>query len=151
MPKPQYQAALHPLALGLCLAMLGAPPAVAGPVAASPSAPGRLPADCTDGGFAAQLKAREVAALGSRHAEEHAQSRQYRGRLLQGLVRDEQAPTRVAAEVLPADQGGRWSAPFTIPIAAVSSVLLNNGSLLFWSYDPAHWADPNTSNIGVSY
>jgi hypothetical protein len=151
MPKPQYKLALHPLALGLCLALPGARPALAGPPAAAPSAPGRLPADCTDGGFAARLKAREVAALGSKHAEEHAQARQYRCRLLQGLQPDEQAPARVAADALPPAQGGRWSAPFTIPVAAVSSVLLNNGSLLFWSYDPAHWGDPNTSNIGVSY
>ena len=46
---------------------------------------------------------------------------------------------------------GRWSDPFVIPIVGVTSVLLNTGKVLFWSYDPANWQNAAASNTGVAY
>jgi hypothetical protein len=58
-------------------------------------------------------------------------------------------PTQQAADV--ASKVGRWSTPFVIPVVGITSVLLNTGKLLFWSYDPAGWNDPNGTNQGVVY
>ena len=50
-----------------------------------------------------------------------------------------------------ASKVGLWSSPFVIPVVGVTSVLLNTGKVLFWSYDPASWQDPNGANDGVAY
>jgi hypothetical protein len=50
-----------------------------------------------------------------------------------------------------ASKVGTWSAPFVIPVVGVTAVLLKTGKVLFWSYDPATWLDPNNSNLGVAY
>jgi hypothetical protein len=50
-----------------------------------------------------------------------------------------------------ASREGRWSSPFVIPVVGVTSVLLNTGKVLFWSYDPASWRIPNGPNDGVAY
>jgi hypothetical protein len=46
---------------------------------------------------------------------------------------------------------GRWSTPFVVPVTGVTAVLLHTGNVMFWSYDPVHWLDPNASNDGLSY
>jgi hypothetical protein len=51
----------------------------------------------------------------------------------------------------PAASQGRWSDPFVIPVVGVTSVLLHTGKVLFWSYDPATWLNPASSNTGVAY
>lgn len=58
-------------------------------------------------------------------------------------------PTQQAVDV--ATKVGRWSSPFVIPVVGITSVLLNTGKVLFWSYDPASWNDPNGTNQGVAY
>ncbi|UUZ66081.1 DUF1929 domain-containing protein [Polaromonas sp. P1-6] len=61
------------------------------------------------------------------------------------------AQVLAAARTQPSDTGGQWSAPFGIPVAGISSVLLNNGKVLFWSYEPSEGWDPNAPNTGVAY
>ncbi|HXD41098.1 MAG TPA: galactose oxidase early set domain-containing protein [Ramlibacter sp.] len=46
---------------------------------------------------------------------------------------------------------GRWSDPFIIPVVGVTAVVLHTGKVLFWSYDPATWGNPASSNTGVAY
>ena len=68
------------------------------------------------------------------------------------MLTEETAPTvQVAPVAISPQLAGQWSAPFTIPVAGITTVLLNNGKVLFWSYDPAHYDDPDNSTIGVSY
>jgi hypothetical protein len=132
---------LLPLALWLQLAA----PALASPGAA-PSA-----AACADNAGEQQLKARELALLGGAHAEEHARARRHRCRVLQGIEADPPPPTALTGATPAPALAGQWSEPFVIPVVGISAVLLNDGKVLFWSYDPAHYYDPDASNIGVSY
>lgn len=50
-----------------------------------------------------------------------------------------------------ASKVGRWSSPFVIPVVGITSVLLNTGNVLFWSYDPVDWYDPAGPNNGLAY
>lgn len=122
---------------------------------AHPGSAKRLPpAACKDATIESKLKARELALLGRGHAEEHAEARQHRCRVLQGLETEEARPSAAALEAAAAlapAEAGAWSEPFVVPIAGVTAVLLHTAKVLFWAYDPAHWDDPTTSNIGVSY
>jgi hypothetical protein len=135
-----------PLALGLLLAApAGAAPAGGPAVARAASA-----AACADEARERQLKEREVALLGGAHAEEHARVRRQRCRVLLGL--EAEPPPAPPAGPAPAPAlAGQWSEPFVIPVVGISAVLLNDGKVLFWSYDPAHYYDPDVSNLGVSY
>jgi hypothetical protein len=126
---------LLPLALWLQLAA---------PALASPAA-------CADNAGEQQLKARELALLGGAHAEEHARARRHRCRVLQGIEADPPPPTALTGTTPAPALAGQWSEPFVIPVVGISAVLLNDGKVLFWSYDPAHYYDPDASNIGVSY
>jgi hypothetical protein len=122
------------------------------PAAAAPLA-GQA-AGCLDKRTEARLNAREVALLGRSHARQHADTRAWRCRVALGLEQREDAPSPQAlarAAAIAPQLAGRWSAPFTIPAAGITAVLLNTGKVLFWSYDPAHYEDPGNSNIGVSY
>jgi hypothetical protein len=126
----------------------------AAPLAAAAKGAGERPAACLAQQREARLQAREVALLGRAHAREHAETRGYRCRVALGLQKDESAPSAqlLAAGASIAPQlAGRWSAPFRIPAAGITAVLLNTGKVLFWAYDPAHYEDPDNSNIGVSY
>jgi hypothetical protein len=142
-----------PLVFGLACAAL--PPAQAHPTSVRLPT-GRingLPVLCADAGAEASLTKRETAILGGAHAEEHAQARLQRCRVLKGLEAEEAGPgaALVAAAALPPEQAGQWSETINVPVAGIASVVLNNGKVLFWAYDMAHWDDPNASNIGVSY
>lgn len=145
----QIRPALRPLILGVALATVAlaqSTPALAGP--------GGGAVDCIDPGKEDQLKKRETALLGSAHAEEHAESRRHTCRVVKGLETEVVAadPQALAvAAALPANEAGQWNAPINIPIVGVTAVLLNNGKVLFWSYDPATWGNPAASNQGVSY
>jgi hypothetical protein len=152
-PLKPLRPVMLPLMAALALAALPTAHAHPGAAAAAASAAKAGPA-CLEKDKEDKLKAREVALLGRTHAEEHAESRDHRCRVARGLKQEEAGPAPAllaAAEALPPAQGGQWSAPFTIPIAGITAVLLNNAKVLFWSYDPAHWDDPAASNIGVSY
>ena len=46
---------------------------------------------------------------------------------------------------------GRWSAPFVIPVVGVTAVLLHTGNVMFWSYDPVDYHNPNNSKNGVAF
>jgi hypothetical protein len=115
---------------------------------------GGQPAGCLDKQTEDKLKAREAALLGRAHAQQHAETRAWRCRVALGLEKREDTPSpevlAKAAAIAP-QLAGRWRAPFTIPAAGITAVLLNTGKVLFWSYDPAHYEDPDNSNIGVSY
>jgi hypothetical protein len=107
---------------------------------------------CLDQQREDKLNAREVALLGQSHAEEHAATRARRCRVALGLEKEEAAPTAQAWAVpIAPELAGHWSAPLAIPVAGITTVLLNNGKVLFWAYDPAHYQDPDNSNTGVSY
>ncbi|MET0982507.1 MAG: galactose oxidase early set domain-containing protein [Telluria sp.] len=150
-PFPRVRPPL--LALALMLPVLAPGPAQAHP-GASASAKRLPPSACKDAAIEGKLKERELALLGRTHAEEHAESRQHRCRVLQGLETEEARPTAqalAAAAALAPEQAGAWSEPFVIPVAGVTAVLLHTAKVLFWSYDPAHYDDPTVSNIGVSY
>jgi hypothetical protein len=138
---PLLRPALAPLALGLSLAAPAHASAVVAPTAAA----------CADGARERQLQARERALLGGAHADEHARSRRHRCRVLLGMEADPPPRTALTGTGLPPAQAGQWSEPFVIPVVGISAVLLNDGKVLFWSYDPAHYYDPDVSNIGVSY
>jgi hypothetical protein len=101
----------------------------------------------------AALKLRETALLGARHASEHAEARAYRCRVKSGGVTQLAAaavPTAAAGGAATDAEAGRWSAPFVIPVAGITAVLLHTGKVLFWSYDPANVAAPNAGNTGVA-
>lgn len=46
---------------------------------------------------------------------------------------------------------GRWSDPFVIPVVGVTAVLLHTGKVMFWSYDPVDYHNPQNSRNGVAY
>ncbi len=46
---------------------------------------------------------------------------------------------------------GRWSSPFIVPVVGVTTVLLNTGNVMFWSYDPVDYHNPANSQHGVGY
>jgi hypothetical protein len=100
-----------------------------------------------------RLKQRETALLGPAHAEDHAKVRAHRCRVAQGLEKvAKPEPQMLAAfAAKPSSAVGQWSAPFGIPVVGIISVLLNTGKVLFWSYDPSQWYNPNASNTGVGY
>jgi hypothetical protein len=153
----EFRLLLRPLFVGMALMSVAAAqgqatqPAAGATIGASAASPA---AGCLDKDKEDKLKKRETALLGSAHAEEHADSRQYKCRVSKGLEPEVDAVASqqlAVAAALPADQGGQWSAPFVIPVVGVSAVMLNNGKVLFWSYDPATWDKPDSSNTGVSY
>jgi hypothetical protein len=145
-----FRFSLVPLALGVFTAC---PPNPQAHEAAAAAKPGAALAACQDSQREARLVQRETALLGGSHAGEHAQARLHRCRVLQGLEVDEPVPSEamLAARIVRPERDGKWSDPFEIPIAGIASVLLHNGKVLFWAYDPAHYQDPDASNIGVSY
>ena len=61
------------------------------------------------------------------------------------------ATSKVQQTADTASKLGRWSSPFVIPVVGITSVLLHTGKVLFWSYDPVGWNDPNGANNGLAY
>ncbi len=60
--------------------------------------------------------------------------------------------TLQAAAVAPVEATlGRWSSPFIIPVVGVTAVLLHTGNVMFWSYDPVDYHNPDNSKNGVGY
>jgi hypothetical protein len=104
---------------------------------------------CLDKQKEDKLKTREVALLGEVHADQHAETRARRCLVARGLEK-EHAPPALQAAIAP-ELAGQWSTPFNIPVAGITTVLLNTGNVLFWTYDPSHYHDPDNSHIGVSY
>ncbi|WP_338760781.1 galactose oxidase early set domain-containing protein [Massilia sp. METH4] len=119
------------------------------PALAAPS----VPVACNDARAEARLRERETAVLGARHAAEHADARRRQCRAAKGLeaARTVDPAALSAAAVRPANVMGRWGSPIRIPVAGVTAVLLHNGKVLFWSYEPGSWGNPNGSNTGVAY
>jgi hypothetical protein len=136
----------HWLLVALTLS-IASPTAFAGPT------PSASITACQDPAREAKLQQRETAQLGRVHALEHAQARLHHCQVLQGLMPEDPSPSdaMLAAVSGRPERDGKWSAPFEIPIAGIASVLLHNGKILFWAYDPAHYHDPDASTIGVSY
>ena len=69
--------------------------------------------------------------------------------LLGGLT----GSTRANAQVVSTDPltVGRWSSPFVIPVVGVTAVLLHTGKVMFWSYDPVNYHNPQKGNDGVGF
>ena len=61
--------------------------------------------------------------------------------------------SRAFAQTAPYDplSMGRWSSPFIIPVVGITAVLLNTGKVMFWSYDPVSYHNPQKSNNGVAF
>lgn len=108
---------------------------------------------CSSAAAEAKLKQRETALLGPSHAEEHANARVRQCRVAKGLEEIAMPDAQVLANARagPSKTDGQWSAPFIIPVIGITSVLLNNGKVLFWSYDPSQYGNPSASNTGVAY
>lgn len=125
---------------------------VAPPIGATPGLNSDNDA-CSSAAAEARLKQRETALLGPGHAEAHAKARAHQCRVAKGLetVAKPDAQALAAARARPGDSTGQWSAPFAIPVVGITSVLLNNGKVLFWSYEPTQYLNPNASNTGVAY
>lgn len=108
---------------------------------------------CVSATAEALMKRRDTALLGAAHAQDHATARAHQCLAAKGAAKD---PTpdyqaQAVAREQTADAVGAWSAPFVIPVVGVTSVLLNNGKVLFWSYEPTQYGIPNGSNTGVAY
>ncbi len=104
---------------------------------------------CSSTAAQARLKERETALLGPNHAEHHAEARAHQCRVAKGLekVARLSAPALAAAQAQPTNSVGQWSdPPFGIPVVGITSVLLYNGKVLFWSYNP-----DTSNNTGVAY
>jgi len=108
---------------------------------------------CSDAASETALRQREIALLGPDHAAAHANAPLHKCRVAMGLENVASASPAVLASALaqPATAVGRWSNPFTIPVVGIASVLLNNGKVLFWSYNPPDYLNPSASNTGVAY
>lgn len=133
----------HRLAIGLSLGTLT--------IVYPPQAFG-APKACLSPDVETRLKQRDTALLGPDHAAHHAEARARQCRVAKGLekVARPDAQVLAAAAAQPTSAIGQWSASFTIPVAGITSVLLNNGKVLFWAYDPAHYLVPTASNTGVA-
>lgn len=125
---------------------------VAPPIGATPSVNPDNDA-CSNVAAEAKLKQRETALLGGSHAEAHAMARAQKCRVARGLekVATPDAQVLAAAKAQPTNTTGQWSAPFIIPVVGITSVLLHTGKVLFWSYEPTEYMNPNASNTGVAY
>jgi hypothetical protein len=167
--------ARHPLTRGavLVLAFLGPPVGQAQPSHSNSA--------CRSPTAEAQLLRRETALLGRAHAAEHAQMRAEQCEAERGLrpipgkgvvaepadtlQQDEavrkaaddlalgvqSASDRVTQQAAIAADQGLWSTPFRIPVMGITSVLLHTGKVLFWSYDPVDYQNPDNSGNGVAY
>lgn len=129
------------------------PAALAGPLAsASINVTGANDA-CSNPAVEAALKQRDTALLGAAHANDHAMARAHQCKAAKGAA-IMPAPDYQALAVSreqTSDAVGAWSAPFGIPVVGITSVLLNNGKVLFWSYEPTQYGIPNGTNTGVAY
>jgi hypothetical protein len=114
----------------LVLALLAALPA-----AAHDARPSDLPER--------RLRALEQQVLGSAHAAAHARERAYRrspaGR--RASRRQRSRPLARAAVAGPADQVGRWGAPFGLPVVGTHAVMLPTGKVLLFAATVAFRAD----------
>ena len=108
---------------------------------------------CSNPAAEARLKQREIALLGPDHAKRHANARAHKCRIANGLEKMAavQPEALALAAAQPASSVGRWSAPFNIPVVGITAVLLNTGKVLFWSYNPPDYQNPDASNTGLAY
>jgi hypothetical protein len=108
---------------------------------------------CSNAASESKLRQREIALLGPDHAAKHAEARAHKCRIALGLEKLQGARPETLAvfAAKPASAVGRWSAPFNIPVVGVTAVMLNTGKVLFWSYNPPDYQNPDASNTGVAY
>ncbi len=128
----------------------------------------------------AELNRRERDQIGPRHAAEHSRMRAVQCQVERGIrAVPAQGIVKPAEETLKTDEAvkqaaiqvanqrkvkppnppppppeatlGRWSDPFVIPVVGVTAVLLHTGNVMFWSYDPATYHNPQISNLAVGY
>jgi len=97
------------------------------------------------------LRAFEKRVVGPGHAAEHAGARR---EVREGTLSSAEPRSSLAPRVVgPADQIGRWGAPFSIPVMAIHAALLPTGKVLWFAYpknpSPRYGGDggasPNTS------
>jgi hypothetical protein len=108
---------------------------------------------CSNPSAEAQLRQRETAVLGAAHAADHAAARAVQCRMASGQEAkpSPDATLMAAARTKPTNTSGLWGTAFTIPVPGITAVLLNNGKVLFWSYDPQNYGNPTSSNTGIAY
>lgn len=145
----------RPMQLALLLGGLtGAlPAALAGPLPAVSINANPANDACSNARVEAALRQRDTALLGAPHANDHAVARAYQCKVAKGtavIAAPDYQALAVAREQT-SDAVGAWSAPFVIPVVGITSVLLNNGKVLFWSYEPSQYGIPNGTNTGVAY
>ncbi len=82
-----------------------------------------------------RLRSFEVEVLGPRHAREHARVRRAArlGELPRTTRRARSAGVRAFAAVDP-NVGGRWGAPFSIPVMGIHAAVLPTGKVMWFSY-----------------
>ncbi|MDQ0143268.1 galactose oxidase-like domain-containing protein [Cupriavidus necator] len=108
---------------------------------------------CTNPSAEARLRQRETVVLGPAHADSHARARAKQCRVAMGLEKVATPDDQVlaAAKAQATNTAGQWSDPFVIPVVGITAVLLHSGKVLFWSYEPSQYHNPDASNTGVAY
>lgn len=105
---------------------------------------------CSSAKAEENLKKREKALLGNKHAN----ARAHHCKVAKGKGGKPAKPDDAALAVAknnPASSVAAWSEPFVIPVAGITAILLNTGKVLFWSYEPTQYRNPNASNTGVAW
>jgi hypothetical protein len=122
------------------------------PVMGAYASPSKIDA-CINPAAEARLKQRETALLGPKHARDHANARHHQCSLITGAANVAKPDPSVLAayKASGSDAVGQWSDPFVIPVVGIASILLNTGKVLFWSYNPPDYLNPDASNTGVAY
>jgi hypothetical protein len=108
---------------------------------------------CKNPSAEAKLRQREIALLGPKHARDHAIARIRQCAIASGAAKVAHPdPTMLDRyKSLGSDAVGQWSNPLVIPVVGIASMLLNTGKVLFWSYNPPDYLNPDASNTGVAY
>lgn len=129
------------------------PAALAGPQTTASISINAANDACSNVTVEATLRQRDTALLGATHANDHAIARTYQCKAAKGaaIIPAPDYQALAVSREQTSDAVGAWSAPFVIPVVGITSVLLNNGKVLFWSYEPTQYGIPNGSNTGVAY
>ena len=105
-----------------------------------------------------QLRAFEESVLGPGHAAEHARMRRAeragRFRRQGESAAEARSSFRAAANLVDPVVGGRWGAPFSIPVMGIHAAMLPTGRVMWFSYpknpNPTY-GDPNAPNTAQAW
>jgi len=129
---------------------IAAAAAAAALVLAAPAA-GSKPGDLGVPGMSErQLRSFETQALGPEHAAEHARLRAVIRRY--GAAKETPLPAPKVS--LPPSVGGRWRAPFRIPVIGINAIMLPTGKVMWFAYPVLanpQFGDPNAPNTAMAW